>query len=76
VSARIAVLQSARENLIERGSRYYAKLTETRHCLGQAPIGDARTHPTLNDYRFLHELIIHPLRAANRISFVTLAARN
>ena len=76
VPARIAVLQPPRENLIERRSRNHAQLSQTRDRLRQPPIGDARTHAALNNYRFLHVLIIHPLQAANRISFVTLAACN
>jgi hypothetical protein len=67
----IAILQAPRKDLIQRRPRYQAKLTETRHSLGQPPIRYTRTHSTLNYYRFTHSLIIRQVELVDRISFVT-----
>ena len=49
VSARIAILQSSRKNLVEGGSGDNAKLSQTRDSLRQPPIRHACAHAALND---------------------------
>ena len=51
VPAGISVLQSPGEYLIQSGSGNYSQLAKLRDCTRELPTGDARAHPTLNDFR-------------------------
>ncbi len=50
---RIAILQTAQQNTIQRGPGNHTQLTRLRNCSGQSPIGYAYAHPALNHDRQL-----------------------
>ena len=49
VPARIAILQAASQNQIQRCAGDHAQLTEFRHRLRQKPPGNARAHAALDN---------------------------
>jgi len=54
VSAGVAIGESADKERIKRRAGDDAELTEFGDRVGQAPVGDAHTHATLNDLGKLH----------------------
>ena len=53
VAARIAILEAAHQDPIQRCSRHHTELTGLRNRPRQSPIGYANTHPALNHGRQL-----------------------
>jgi len=49
VAAGIAVLETARKNLIESRSGDHSELSAARDCLSETPVGDGNAHATLDD---------------------------
>ena len=56
VAAGISLIQSADKERIERCAGDNAQLTEFGDRIGQAPVGNADPHATLNDFWKLHHL--------------------
>ena len=53
VAAGVAFLKAPGENQVQSGSRNNPELTELGYCPGKPPIGDTRTHASLNDHRIV-----------------------
>ena len=58
VPPRITVRKPSYKQLVDRGAGDDSELTEPRHRLGQAPIGNAYSHPPLYDFGKIHHLWI------------------
>ncbi len=68
VALPVAVLQAARQDHVQAGSRNDPQLAQPRHRLGQAPVGNPGPHASLNDLRQLqtHRSNIGPFREIAR----------
>ena len=51
VTARVAVLEPARQDHVERRSRHDSELAEARNGIRERPVRDARAHAALDDLR-------------------------
>ena len=61
VAARVPHLEAAGQDRVERGPGHDAELSLRRHGAGEAPVGDAGAHPSLDDEGPPIRVVVHYL---------------